>query len=413
MKVSIAACLSAMLLLPLLVTGSAFGQEEEDKRLEFEGYAVINYLNYNWQTDSVRRANVDVERLAFEVEYKLTDRIRLEAEVEFEHGGTGSTMEFDKFEEFGEYEQEIEQGGEVVLEKVAAEILIVPEFNVRLGHFYVPVGRLNSDYEPNDYFTTQRSEAEVNIIPGVWHETGIGVFGDVGPLRYQAVLVNGLDATGFSSAMWIVRGHQTKFEMANAENLAVAGRLDYRFMPELEVSVSGYFGNSADNRPKPDLNVPAHVGIGEMHVDYNAGPLTLRGLALYGTLQNAAAVSRANRSLSNNLNAKRTPVGSAALGWFVEAGYDVLSFLSPKAAGDASWSPELDLFARYDFYDTMYKVDAGIFDNPRWERTVWTGGINYRLAPGFVLKGQYSHRALGLSADNIEDTFSLGLGAQL
>ncbi len=397
-------------LLPLLPAATAYAQKQGE--LEFEGYAVINYLKYDWETDPQRRANFDVERLAFEVAYQISNRISVEAEVEFEHGGTGVTMEFDKFEEFGEYEQEVEKGGEVVLEKLVAKIRIIPEFNVRLGHFYVPVGLLNSDYEPGRYFTTNRSQAEENLIPSVWHETGVGIYGAFGDLSYQAVLVNGLDATGFSSASWVARGHQTRFEMVNAENMAVAARLEYRFLPGSSVGASGYYGNSADNRPKPDLLVPAHVGIAEAHVVYQDGPVTARGLLLYGALENSAEVSKANRSLSNNLNVKRTPVGSAALGCFIEAGYDLLSFFASPGA-DTAWSPRLDLFGRYDFYDTMFETAGGIFDNPRWERKVWTAGVNYRLVPEFILKGQFSRRTLGLAASNREDTFSVGLGVQI
>ena len=408
MKLSTVTGVLAASFLSLVPAIAVHAQEKGD--FEFEGYAAINYYKYNWDTDPQRRANVDVERLALEASYRLTNRIKVEAEVEFEHGGTGASMEFDKFEEFGEYESEIEKGGEVILEKLEVEIGVIPEFNVRLGHFYVPVGLVNSDYEPGDYFTTHRSEAEASILPSVWHETGVGVFGSIGDLSYDAVLVNGLDATGFSSANWIMLGHQTRFEMANAENLAVAARADYRFLPGSKVGVSGYYGNSADNRPKPDLSVPAHVGIAEAHLVYESGPFTARGLVLYGTLQNSAEVSKANRSISNNLNVKRTPVGSAALGWFVEAGYDLLSLFGP--AQDTAWTPQLDLFGRYDFYDTMFDTAEGIFDNPRWERQVVTAGANYHLAEGFVLKAQYAHRTLGLATDNIEDTFSAGFGVQ-
>ena len=48
--------------------------------------------------------------------------MRLEAELEFEHGGTGITMEFDKLEEFGEFEMEVEKGGEVIVEKTRGGI---------------------------------------------------------------------------------------------------------------------------------------------------------------------------------------------------------------------------------------------------------------------------------------------------
>jgi hypothetical protein len=398
------------LLVAMVMTGPCLTvAHAQSDRFEIEGYGIINYQKYNWQTDPQRRATVDIERVAIEPSYQLSDRIRLEGEIEFEHGGTGASMEFDKFEEFGEYEQEIEKGGEVVLEKIYADITVAPWLTVRVGHFYVPVGLTNSDYEPTDYFTVNRSEAETSILPATWHETGVQLYGTTGPLTYRAMVVNGLDATGFSSSTWVALGHQGRFEMINAEDLAVAGRLDFEAAEGIEFGASGYFGNSANNRPKPDLTVPANVGIGELHGVVESGPFTARVLALYGALQNAGAVSKANRNLSNNLNVKRSPVGSAALGWYAEAGFDLMS-LFPTAATDTTWTPRLDLFGRYEFYDTMFKVDEEIHDNPRWERHVVTAGINLKLDPKFVLKGAYSHRSLGTPTDNREDTYSLGMG---
>lgn len=404
-------------------------------RFSVEGYGIINYYKFWWDTDLPRRAAFDLERFAIEPEYRVNDKVKLEAEIEFEHGGTGSTMEFDKLEEFGEYEQEIEKGGEVVVEKLAAVIEFVPEFNLRVGHFYVPIGLTNSDYEPGDYFTVARSEMEFNIIPATWHETGIEVFGQWSGLRYRAQLVNGLDATGFSSASWIARGHQGRFEMINAENMAVAGRVDYQVSDGGSVGASGYFGNSADNRPKPDLTVPAHVAIGELHGTFQEGPFLARAMALYGSLENAGAVSKANRNLSNNLNVKRSPVGSAALGWYAEAGYDLLPwFYTPAKAttSDATEAqeeevdskqeekkdneeadkPALHLFGRYERYDTMHEVAEGIFDNPRWERNVWTIGLNYRMHHNLTFKADFTNRTLGIPTDNIEQTLALGMGVE-
>ena len=76
----------------------------ESERFSVSGYGVINYANFDWETDSERRAHIDVERLVIAPKLQINDTIRLESELEFEHGGTGITMEFDKFEEFGEFE---------------------------------------------------------------------------------------------------------------------------------------------------------------------------------------------------------------------------------------------------------------------------------------------------------------------
>ena len=73
------------------------------------GYGVINYAYFDWELDPDRRAAIDVERFVIAPKYRINDTIQLESELEFEHGGTGSTMEFDKFEEFGEFETEVEK----------------------------------------------------------------------------------------------------------------------------------------------------------------------------------------------------------------------------------------------------------------------------------------------------------------
>ncbi len=372
------------------------------------GYGVINYANFDWELDLNRRAAIDVERFVVAPKYRINDTIRLEAEIEFEHGGTGSTMEFDKFEEFGEFETEIEKGGEIIVEKLAAVFSIQPALNFRVGHIIVPVGLVAKRHRPQHYFTTARPEAESHLIPTIWHETGVEIFGTLGALKYQAQIINGLDSTGFSSRHWIVRGHQLRFETVNAEAPAFVGRLDYAFHENATVGISGYFGDTAANRPKPDVDFDAHVGIVSLHGFYEVNAVKVRGLLLWGALKNADRLSKVNRTLSNNLNVKRTPIGSSALGWYIEAGYDVLSFFRTAKAS----SHVLDVFARYDFYDTMASVEGIIFDNPRWERTTWTFGINYHVHPQLVFKSHYSLRQLATKDKNRENTFALGFGFQ-
>ena len=383
------------------------------------GYGVINYSHFDWELDPGRRAAIDVERFVIASKYRINNTIRLESELEFEHGGTGSTMEFDKFEEFGEFETEIEKGGEVIVEKLAAVFSFLPFFNFRVGHIIVPVGLVSKRHRPQHYFTTTRPEAEAHLIPTIWHETGIEIFGAFGSLKYQAQIVNGLDSTGFSSRHWIVRGHQLRFETVNAEAPAFVGRLDYAFHENATVGISGYYGDTAANRPKPDVDFDAHVGIVSLHGFYEVNALKVRGLFLWGTLENADQLSKVNRTLSNNLNVKRTPIGSAAVGWYIEAGYNILSFFRQpnnstehRNLKDNPSDKVLDVFARYDFYDTMASVEGIIFDNPRWERTTWTLGINYHVHPQVVFKSHYSLRRLATKDKNRENTFSLGFGFQ-
>ena len=384
------------------------GAVADDNPFSVSGYGIINYANFDWELDPNRRAAIDVERFVVAPKYRINDTIRLEAEIEFEHGGTGSTMEFDKFEEFGEFETEIEKGGEVIVEKLAAVFSIQPALNFRVGHIIVPVGLVSKRHRPQHYFTTTRPEAEAHIIPTIWHETGVEIFGTLGALKYQAQIINGLDSTGFSSRHWIVRGHQLRFETVNAEAPAFVGRLDYAFHENATVGISGYFGDTAANRPKPDVNFDAHVGIVSLHGFYEVNAVRVRGLFLWGALENADKLSKVNRTLSNNLNVKRTPIGSSAIGWYIEAGYDVLSLFRKAKTS----SHVLDVFARYDYYDTMASVEGTIFDNPRWERTTWTFGINYHVHPQLVFKSHYSLRRLATKDKNKENTLAVGFGFQ-
>ena len=399
----------------LLSTGAI----AESNPFSVSGYGVINYAHFDWELDPDRRAAIDVERFVIAPKYRINDTIRLEAELEFEHGGTGSTMEFDKFEEFGEFETEIEKGGEVIVEKLAAVFSFQPTFNLRVGHIIVPVGLVSKRHRPQHYFTTTRPEAEAHLIPTIWHETGVELFGTLGSLKYQAQIVNGLDSTGFSSRHWIVRGHQLRFETINAEAPAFVGRLDYAFHENATVGISAYYGDTAANRPKPDVNFDAHVGIVSFHGFYEVNAVKVRGVFLWGALENADRLSKVNRTLSNNLNVKRTPIGSSALGYYIEVGYDVLSFFGQpnnraehQDQKDTSPDTVLDVFARYDYYDTMASVEGIIFDNPRWERSTWTFGINCHVHPKMVFKSHYSIRRLATKDKNRENTFALGFGFQ-
>lgn len=394
--------------------------EKEDKPdaspYSFKGYAVANYFNYDWDTHPEKRDEADLERLVLEGKYQFNDQWSVHAEVEYEHGGTGSTMEFDIFEEFGEFEQEIEKGGEIIIEELFVQYDYKPWLGIRIGEIPVPVGLINKRHRPSHYYTAERSEAESSMVPVAWHELGVELRGKHNGFFYRGQVITGLDSTGFSSANWVKRGFQKRFERKNADNLAFVASLDYDFssldadyLEGAEIGGSFYWGNTSDNRPKPDMTDDAEVMILGLHGRYENGPWTFRGATLYGHLSNADLVSAANRRLSNNLNVKRSPVAKEALAWYLEAGVDLFQFIPNKPV---FLGYGFDWFVRYDSYDTMHETSGLIFDNPRWEREVWTTGFNYALIKGITIKGQYSHRNLNMPTENDEKTFSLGVATE-
>lgn len=389
-----------------------------ENNFSLKGYGVVNYYNYDYDTDLNLKDKFDAERLNLYLEYKFTDKINFKSEIEFEHGGTGSTLELDTQEEFGEFEQEIEKGGEVKLEQVHINFQIQPYFNIRAGRLKVYFGLHQNLDAPTRYFTTHRQEMENEILPLGWYENGIEFYGTfLKKLNYKVYVVNGLDATGFSSRNWIKGGYQQRFEMANSESFAFAARLDYKFGTHKDTyfGVATYINDASKNRPKNDMKESAYVTLVEGHITYNEKNLRFNAIGLFGNIENSDIVSAKNANLSNNLGVKRTPVGKNAVGFSAEVGYNVLPFLKSNT------KQMLYPFLRYDYYDTMQNVEGNVVDNPKWERSTKTLGFNWFVLPQIVIKGQYSDRQLGsenFNPDTLiatgkkqhEKTFSLGLG---
>lgn len=382
------------------------------------GYGAVNYYNYNFDTDPSLKDKIDLERLNLYLGYSFSEKISLKSEIEFEHGGTGASIGYDTQEEFGEFEDEIEKGGSVKLEQLYIDFKITPSFNIRAGRMKVYFGLSQKLDEPTSYFTTYRGEMENEIIPLGWYENGVSFYGSFAQrFSYKAYIVSGLDASGFSSRGWIKNGYQQRFEMNTAESFAFAGRLDYHFGTNDHTffGIAGYINDAAANRPKMDMKRSAYVTMVEAHVSYDERDLRFNAVALYGNLENSDIVSQKNANLSNNLGVKRTPVGKNALGFSVEAGYNILPLLTTSS------QQKLYPFLRYDYYDTMHDVEGAIVKNPRWKRSAITGGVNWFVHPQIVVKAHYSDRKLG--SENFdpstlvftgdkqhEKTFSAGIG---
>jgi hypothetical protein len=334
-----------------------------------------------------RDTHLDLARFSLFVGTDITKRISFSSEIEFEHGGTGVAREVE-WEEFGEYETEVEKGGEIVLEQAYLEGRPTDYLTLRAGHLLVPVGMTTLYHTPNLFSSVRRPESERALLPSIWHENGVEVALRADAFTARLQVVTGLDSTGFSSSRWIAGGTQRTFEEPVANDLATVLAVDYLGLRNTVVGLSGYTSGSNKNRPKRDLyDVGGRVTLGDVHARYQNGPFKLRGLVLVGHVENAAEITRANASLSSNLGASRTPVGKAAYAAWLEAAYDVL----PLFLRDPTH--RLDVFARFDAYDTMWRAGAK-FDNPLLQRRVVTAGLNYFPHPRIVLKGEYVSRWL-------------------
>jgi hypothetical protein len=336
---------------------------------------------------SYRDSHLDLARFSLFVGNDISERISFMSEIEFEHGGTGAAREVE-WEEFGEYETEVEKGGEIVLEQAYLEGRPTDWLTLRGGHLLVPVGMTTQYHLPTLFSSARRPESEAQLIPSIWHENGVEVMVRLGGFTARAQALAGLDSTGFSSNRWIAGGTQRAFERPLINDIATVLAVDYLGIRGTVIGASVYTSGTNRNRPKRDLyEVDGRVTLGDVHVRFQQGPLKLRGLLLLGHLQNAAAITRANASLSRNLGASRTEVASATYAAWFEAAYDLLSLFVPRSR------QRLDVFARYDAYDSMWRAGAD-FDNPLYQRRAVTTGLNYFPHPRVVIKSEFVARWL-------------------
>ena len=381
-------------------------QAEKPSRFTIGGYGEAvyshnfysdNYLRYQGQNvekyQNQQHARFDLPHVVLFLGYDFGKGWTLGTEIEFEHGGTESAIEIET-EEGGEYESEIERGGEVALEQFWIQKSFCPELNLRMGHIIIPVGATNQHHMPTEFF-------------GV--ETGISLWGQAGDWRYEAILVPGLDSDRFGRQNWIKDGAGSPYEFKIGNNIAGAFRIDNFSVPGLRMSVSGYIGNSFKNTLSSTesaqyKDVKGTVSIGAFDFAYNAHNWIIRGNFDYGHLSDSRLISQYNANMSKNSVSKKQGIASDAVAIGLEAGYNLFSQIEKLNAKQQ----KLYLFSRYDYYDSMYKTDAAIQDYQWCGRHRIAAGINYFPIKDIVLKGEYS---IGLlkSQYNNEPSISLGV----
>lgn len=350
------------------------------------------------------RGEFDMPHVTFLIGYDFGRGWKMNAEIEYEHGGAGSAMEVEA-NEGGEFESEIEQGGEVELEQFWIEKSWSDALNLRMGHIIVPVGGLNNHHEPDKFFTVYRPEEEASILPSTWHQTGVSLWGRAGDWRYEMLIIQGLAADKFSDANWIKNGHKSAFEFGRSTQYAVAARVDNYSLPGLRVAASGYYGGSARNTTKYERYGSAHgrVGIGAVDFTYDAHNWIIRGNFDYGHLEDSRAISAVNKNYPKASGCPRTNVASDVMAYAIEAGYDVFSQFR-KTRGRQN----LYVFGHYGFYDSMHKTEGNITDLHYYNRRIVAAGLNYRPIPQITIKAEYSNRLLHAPYNN-EQAVSLGV----
>ena len=271
-------------------------------------------------------------------------------------------------------EIEVEHGNEIFVEFAYVDYLVNDHLSLRGGLLLVPLGLTNEFHEPNVFIGAKRTETEQRILPSTWRENGAGALGTFGRVSFRAYVVNGLNASGFTSAG--LRGGRQRGIQARAANMGFAGRLDVTPLPGIFAGIGVYNGGSGQEAVVVDNErLDVNNRIVEVH-----GQAQLRGFDVRGLWARASVGDAERLNIALKL-APTTPVAERMQGGFVQAGYNVLSQLPTTV----SVMP----YGRFEHVDTQDRVPTGFTRDLSRDGKFTTLGVEIKPIPSVVVKTDY------------------------
>jgi len=350
--------------------------------LTIGGYGEVHY-NQPLNSDTYNNGTLDVHRVVMLFGYNFNERTQFVTELEFEHVS------------------------EVYVEQAFIQYKINNAINFRGGLMLIPMGIVNEYHEPNTFNGVERPLIDKYISPTTWREIGAGFTGTVLPasLRYQAYVVNGFNgyngAGKFNGKNGLRKGRQKGIE-SYISSPNFTAKVEYFGIRGLNVGLSGYFGDSQstlyDGISKNDKDAVAAadssvIGMAMVGLDgrYTNGGLQLRGQYYYSSLSNTKQYNEFTGS----------DLGSALMGYYVEAGYNVFKHLD-------NVKTDLIPFVRYEKYNTHQKVD-NIIQNDAYKKTAITTGLTWKMTQNAVLKADMLF-VKSAADDKYSKVFNAGFG---
>ena len=336
------------------------------------------YMDFHLNKTEGQDGQLDFHRFVLLFTHSFSDRIRFISELELEHA----------------FVEGLEESGELELEQAYLDFLLSRSFNVRAGMLLMPVGIINERHEPPIYYGVERPFVDTVLIPTTWFEVGAGVHGEVGRgWRYRAFVTAPLDASQFNAEEGI-RGGRQKGARANIGRPAVSGRFEYVGWPGLTVGGSFWSGQSGFQY-RPRFDVP--VTLGEADVRYSRDRIELRGQLVQTAVGNADAL--------NDVEARTTGVSPNVArtmrGFYGEAGYRVVS---------GSRGGDVGVFARYENFDTQFRMPDGYVPLKEFDRDAWVVGATYWPDADIALKADFSWLRNQSAVVRAPKSFNVGLG---
>ncbi len=307
----------------------------------------------------------------------ITDRLKVAAELEIEHGVRSRSNNG--------------SGIEVSMEFATIDYLINEKINFRTGIILLPVGKFNLLHDSPLNDLTDRPLVSTLIIPSTLSETGAGFYGTFYPTRlskldYELYVTQGFSGYDTTGAPVISAGNSLRDArqrvstmddgLDNNNGKAVVGRLAFSPFLGLEVGASEYYSNYSPTSHRP-MNITA--------VDWTIqkGPFELIGEAAWVYLKDNSKDLFGNPAEDPTFPGQLRPQRMS--GYYVQANYHFM----PEAL--KRWAPshfkESSTFTgvvRWDDINTNRDVVGGPGDVQRL-----TFGLNFRPVEDTVFKLDY------------------------
>ena len=313
---------------------------------------------------------LDALRAVLYAGYRFNNRFLFNSEIEFEHGGE-----------------------EVGVEFAYLDYLINDHLSLRGGMVLLPLGLTNEFHEPTVFIGTHRPSTERRILPSTWHENGGGIVGNYGQVSFRGYIVNGFDATGFTSAG--VRGGRQGGVEASAQDWGFAGRVDFTPVPGVFGGVGLYHGGADQSRVEDGGQaIGVDTTITEFHGQAQLRGFDVRGLYALAHVDNAGPLSDA---LGLDVD---DPIAERMQGGYVQVGYNILTQMRTPLS--------LLPFVRIERVDTQNRVPAGYVRNLSRDTTIKTFGVEFKPIPNVVIKSDYDW--VSEKAGTGRNQFSVNLG---
>ncbi len=370
-----------------------------------------------WQT------GFDAARLVLLPSYKFTDNIIFNAEIEFEHAGSG-------------FDNDDKLHGTAEIEQVYVDFLVAKWLNIRSpGIDLVPVGYINQHHEPTQFYSVNRPEL-VNgrnngLVPTTWKTPAASVYGRIiDGLDYQIQVSTTLEDFGDSFDNRTDGNHVTSGPYAGgidglnglnsarppsgdyrqlSNELSWAARLGYEpaFLPGFAGSTSVYWSNNVVPRGAHDDlgNLLGTSSLALFDTEFRYRPpktgLEFRGEGVLVSFGNPAAL-RANNDSDPTNN-----VGSTMWGLSGEVAYH---FPLGHVLG-SDW--EAVPFYRYTYMNKQTGGFAGTDANTptgAGQQQFHTLGVAVFPTPQLVLKANWQKVVDGSPTGAMSDSFLGGVG---